>query len=206
MIRTCIALLVLSLPQLFAQGGWPEPLSGQNPDSLALATAGAEQEALSTGETEGVVTPRGAFIRGMAFPGWGHAEVGSLSRGGFYFGVQAATGLMLFKTQTRLSRARDRLALLEAVQRVRLEAEGITDPLAVEAALSENPEVEDLRALEEVRADQREDWIALGLFMVLLSGVDAYVSAHLSQFPDPVAIGPADGGGVEVRVSLPLRR
>jgi hypothetical protein len=113
---------------------------------------------------------------------------------------------MLFKTQSRLSRARDRLELLEAAERARLEAEGITDPVAVEAALAENPEVEDLRALEEVRNDQREDWIALGLFLVLLSGVDAYVSAHLSQFPTPVEIGAADGGGVEVRLSLPLRR
>lgn len=206
MIRTCLAFQALCLFQLLVQGGWPEPLSGQNPDSLTLATAGAEQEALSTEETEGGISPRGAFIRGLAFPGWGHAGVGSLSRGGFYFAAQAATGLMLFKTQSRLSRARDRLALLEAVQRVRLEAEGITDPVAVEAALSENPEVEDLRALEEVRADQREDWIALGLFLVLLSGVDAYVSAHLSQFPTPVEVGGADGGGVEVRLSLPLRR
>jgi hypothetical protein len=206
MMRTFAALFVLSLFQILAQGGRPQSLSGQIPDSLAVRTVGREQEAALPEETEEGVSPRGAFLRGLAFPGWGHAEVGSLSRGGFYFGAQAATGLMLFKTQSRLSRARDRLALLEAVERARLEAEGITDLVEVEAALSENPEVEDLRALEEVRADQREDWIALGLFLVLLSGVDAYVSAHLSQFPAPVEIGAADGGGVEARISLPLRR
>ena len=32
--------------------------------------------------------------------------------------------------------------------------------------------VEDLRALEETRLEQREDWIAFGLFFMLIGGVD----------------------------------
>ena len=206
MTRTRTALFLCVLWPLVSHVAWTRPVSGQVPDSLAIATVGGTQEAVRREETEGGTSPRTAFILGLAFPGLGHARVGSHSRGGFYFGAQAATGLMLFKTQSRLSRARDRLALLETVERARLEAEGITDPVAVEAALSENPEVEDLRALEEVRTDQREDWIALGLFLILLSGVDAYVSAHLSEFPAPVEIGSPDGGGVEVRFSLPFHR
>jgi hypothetical protein len=85
-----------------------------------------------------------------------------------------------------------------------LEAEGVTDPGAIEAALAQDPLVEDLRTLEEVRGDQREDWIALGLFLMLLSGVDSYVSAHLANFPTPVEIGASETGRIEVGFSLPI--
>jgi hypothetical protein len=199
-----VVLGLVLLP--FGQGLAPGVAGGQVPDSVLtpLTLQAVDQEV--TEEGPGGITPRGAFIRGLAFPGWGHAKVGSPSRGGFYFLVQSTTGVMFFKTHSRLSRARDQLVLLESVERARLEAEGVTDPLAVEAALSENPEVADLRALEEVRTEQREDWIALGLFMMLLSGVDAYVSAHLSNFPAPVEIGTPPGGGIEVGFSLPIHR
>jgi len=189
---------------LLGQGGLAVPVSGQIPDSLTAPIPFQEETPEVQEEVNGGVTPRGAFLYGLAFPGWGHAKVGSLSRGGFYFATQAATGLMLFKTHSRLTRARDRLELLESVETARLEAEGVTDPVAVEAALAQNELVVDLRALEEVRGEQREDWIALGLFMILLSGVDSYVSAHLSNFPTPVVVGTPPNGGIEVGFSLPI--
>ncbi|MCJ7627141.1 MAG: hypothetical protein MUO50_02015 [Longimicrobiales bacterium] len=64
--------------------------------------------------------------------------------------------------------------------------------------------VEDLRLLEESRIGQREDWIALGLFLMLIGGVDAYVSAHLADFPAAVVIGPSPATGVEIGLSLPI--
>jgi hypothetical protein len=152
----------------------------------------------------GRISPRGAFIRSALIPGWGHAKVGAFVRGGFYFSAEAASAIMIFKTQTRIRVTEQRLAVREAALRARLEAQGITDPLEIENALGEDPEYEDLTQLRETRADQREDWIALGLFLMLIGGVDAYVSAHLADFPAPVIIEPEQGGRVEVGFSLPV--
>jgi hypothetical protein len=109
---------------------------------------------------------------------------------------------MIFKTQTRIQRTRKRLELREGVVTARAQREGVTDPGAIESRLANDPEVEDLRALDETRVGQREDWVALGLFMMLIGGVDAYVSAHLADFPTAVVIDPTPGGGVEIGLSL----
>jgi hypothetical protein len=191
------ALLTVALP-----GG---VLHGQVPDSLSNAALeqeeGAEPEELSTIR----ISPRGAFIRSALIPGWGHAKVGAHVRGAFYFSAEAASAYMIFKTQTRLDRTQRKLALREAAVTGRLEAEGVTDPDEIEAALAEDPEIEDLRALEETRSGQREDWIALGLFLMLIGGVDGYVSAHLADFPTAVVLEPTPGGGMQVGLSLPVR-
>jgi hypothetical protein len=130
--------------------------------------------------------------------------VGAFVRGGFYFGVEAAAGFMVFKTQTRISRTRAQLSLREEVVTARLEAQGITDPVEIEAGLAEDPVVEDLRSLEVTRQEQREDWIALGLFFMLIGGVDGYVSAHLADFPVAVVIEPNPNRGMELGFSLPV--
>lgn len=195
--------LVAAGSLLLSMAGFPVEATAQRPDSTQALPA-AQEEAQppdSTGPRK--ITPRGAFIRSSILPGWGHAEVGAYVRGGFYFTVEAASGLMIFKTQTRIQSARRRLELRESVVTGRAARDGITDPVGIEARLADDPEVEDLRALEEVRRAQREDWIALGLFMMLIGGVDAYVSAHLADFPTAVVIDPAPSGGVEIGLSLP---
>ena len=205
MRQTGAALTILAVSFL-GQAGLVVTAFGQVPDSTITLLPIQEVPDEAQEAPAGGVTPRGAFLRGLAFPGWGHAKVGAFSRGGFYFAAQSATGFMLFKTHSRLSRVRDRRQMVEATETARLEAQGITDPGAVEAELAGNALVADLRALEEARGDQREDWIALGIFMMLLSGVDSYVSAHLSNFPTPVEIGASDTGGIEVGFSLPIGR
>ncbi len=196
-LTLCGALLVTALP-----GG---VLNGQVPDSLVSAAPeqeeGTQPEELATTR----ISPRGAFIRSALIPGWGHAKVGAHVRGAFYFTAEAASAYMIFKTQTRLDRTRRKLALREAVVTGRLEATGVTDPDEIEAALAEDPEIEDLRALQETRSGQREDWIALGLFLMLIGGVDGYVSAHLADFPTAVVLEPAPGGGMQAGLSLPVR-
>jgi len=113
---------------------------------------------------------------------------------------------MILKSQSRLTLARNRLALQESVVTARLKAEGIEDPLELEEALAADERVEELRALEEVRSNHREDWIALGIFFLLVGGVDAFVSAHLADFPSPVEVQVegAPGGPVEVGLSIPV--
>jgi hypothetical protein len=196
--------LLLTVGALPIIAGFPEPARGQVPDTLQVPPV-VQEEVASTAkvEPEGM-SPRGAFIRSSVVPGWGHAEVGAFVRGAFYFTAEGATALMVFKTRTRTTRTRKQLELREAVVTARLEGQGITDPGAVESALAEDPVVEDLRALEESRAGQQEDWIALGLFLMLIGGVDAYVSAHLADFPAALVIEPTPAGGVEIGLSLPI--
>jgi hypothetical protein len=113
---------------------------------------------------------------------------------------------MLLKSSSRLGLAKDRLALWEDVMTARLQAQGIEDPDELEAALADDERVADLRGLEEARRDQREDWIALGITFLLLGGADAFVAAHLADFPTPVEVNldGAPGGRVEVGISVPM--
>jgi hypothetical protein len=52
---------------------------------------------------------------------------------------------------------------------------------------------------------EREDWITLLVFNHLFSGAEAYVSAHLYDFPAALKIQHLEGGGTGVGLSLPLR-
>jgi hypothetical protein len=57
------------------------------------------------------------------------------------------------------------------------------------------------------REDQQEDLVAFGIFVLFLTGADAFVSAHLARFPAPIEVdaagSPASGMEVTVRVALP---
>ncbi|SVA42305.1 uncharacterized protein METZ01_LOCUS95159, partial [marine metagenome] len=50
------------------------------------------------------------MLRSILVPGWGHAAIGSHTRGGFYFGFQAATTYTFLRTRARLSEVRARVA------------------------------------------------------------------------------------------------
>jgi hypothetical protein len=153
------------------------------------------------------VAPGGAFLRALLVPGWGHAAVGAHARGGVYLAAEGGTAWMLLKTRSRLADARRAVELSEGRVRVRLAYEGVIDPLEVEAALEEDEGVQRARGLEEARRQQFQDWTALGIFLILMSGADAYVSAHLRDFPTPVelAVTPLPRGRVEVGARIPLR-
>lgn len=155
------------------------------------------------------VTPGGAFLRSLAVPGWGQAATGAYSRASFYFLTEAASGLMLWKTLRALGSARDRLEFWEVEARREAVADGVTDPDSLQARIAAHPRVEEMQALEETRVEQREDWLAFGLFMLLLGGADAFVSAHLRDFPDPITVGaaraaPGQAPRVELTISLPM--
>jgi hypothetical protein len=65
-----------------------------------------------------------------------------------------------------------------------------------------------LRRTGSVRADNKrrehEDWIVLLVFNHLFSGLEAYVSAHLADFPGDLRLE-AVPGGVGGSVSVPIR-
>lgn len=189
----------------------PGGLSGQAPDSVrvlpdsaTLVPRPAPAPVVQEEERPGMITPRGAFIRSGLIPGWGHAKVGAYGRGAFYFLVEAVSGFMALKTRGQLDLARERRAFWEAVVSDRLQVDGPLSPTQLEEALAEDPRVEDLRGLENARSEQLEDWVALSIFFLFLGGADAYVSAHLADFPGAVEVNTNSVGGVEVGISLPV--
>ncbi len=174
----------------------------ETPDTVAAVVPLADSTAADSASAIG---PAGAFLRGSLIPGWGHASTGSLTRGAFYFGTEALAGWMVFKTQRRLRAARDRTTLWEDRITAELAAQGMEDPDAIEAALASDEEVARLRGLVDAREEQREDWLAVVAFTLLVSGVDAFVSTHLKDFPEPLTVeGDPVTGAVEVAVRVPL--
>jgi len=154
------------------------------------------------------VSPGGAFLRSVLVPGWGHAAIGSFSRGGFYFAMETGTWYTLIRTRGRLSEALERVAFRESVARANLADEGITDPAEIESRLEQDAGLQAAEDLVRSRERQQEDLVAFGIFLLLLSGADAYVSAHLARFPVPIDVeaGPTGDGRVEVALRLKLPR
>ncbi len=182
----------------------PGTAPAQEPPPPDAAPAGATAPAADTLAADSAtgIGPAGAFLRGAIIPGWGHATTGSTTRGAFYFSVEALAGWMLYKTQRRLGAARGQAATWESLVAAELAAQGVVDPEQVEAALGQHEQVARFRGLVDARAEQREDWVAVALFTLLLSGVDAFVSAHLKEFPEPLTI---EGNPVTGRFELALR-
>jgi hypothetical protein len=154
------------------------------------------------------ISPRGAMIRAMLVPGWGHAAIGSYTRGGFYFALESLTAYTFLRTRARLTDVRERAAFRETFVRATLAAGGVTDPAAIEAGLAEDGVLQGLEDLASSRENQQEDLVAFGIFVIFLTGADAFVSAHLARFPDPidVQVAPTAAGGAEVSVRVPLPR
>ena len=195
-------IIVLLAMGLLGQG----PLGAQEPDTLLISpdTLPA-QERVELPELDEGTTPGGAFLRAVLVPGWGHASIRSYTRGGFYVLAESATGWMLARTLARLGAAKDLRDLREGELRFGLAAGGVTDPQEVDPLLTADPGVDDARDLVDARRQQFEDWLALGIFLVFLSGADAFVSAHLQDFPEPVRVELRGvPGGAELGLALPV--
>ena len=197
LVSACAVWALAGVSPAAGQEPTPSPLSG------ATMAASDSVQAVAGG-----VTPGGAFLRAVLLPGWGHASIGSYHRGAFYFVVEGATAWTLLKTRRRYSEAEDRVRFQEALLRSDLEAQGVTDEAEILEALDADPTLEDLRNLQEARRQQREDWTAVGIFLLFLSGADAFVSAHLKDFPVPLELNaqPVGNGRMELSVGFSLPR
>jgi len=202
---------------LRAPCGHPAPWAAL-PVLLALLPLGSPQSAHGQ-EVDTVsvqvhrgVSPGGAFLRSVLIPGWGHAAAGSYTRGGFYVVGQGMTTWMLFKTNARLDQARRQVLVSEREAEARILAGGATDPDSISALLDEDEAVLGARDLAELRSQQWEDWLALGIFLMVLGGADAFVSTHLADFPLPLTLEiplpltleTGAEGIVEIGVSVPV--
>lgn len=164
------------------------------------------------------ISPRGAFVRSALIPGWGQSAFGSYFRGGIYFAGWTGNWFMMFKNQVRLNQARDRFDLRAR----QIEEELIAaspNPDSLRAVLDTVPSVLDqairaddgpgasgnaLRRLVGSREQQREDWIAWSIFWLLASGLDAYVTAQLADFPTDVDVRRNADRTVSVGIQVPI--
>ena len=197
-------LVVLSLllggPALPGAGGGLEARqTGADP-------ADPDTEAFSEAEAPVSVTPRGAFIRSLAVPGWGHVASGSYARAGFYVSALSGSLWMLQQAVVRRDEAASFAQAERELATLRLTAAGVEDPGALERALENDDLITARDALVAARDGQVEDWTAVSLFLVLLGATDALVAAHLADFPEPLALRalPRGGGEIELRVSVPF--
>jgi hypothetical protein len=181
---------------------------------LTVASAGAQEapppartgaDTVSQAPVHRGVSPGGAFLRAVAIPGWGHSAIGSYRRGAFYFVAEGITAWGLIKTRERIKEANQRVDFREERLRADLASQGVTDPAEIQTALDDDETLTDLLGLQSARKSQREDWTALGVFLLLLSGADAYVSAHLQHFPAPMTLDAQPSGNGRMDVSLSVK-
>lgn len=161
------------------------------------------------------VSPTGAMLRSMLLPGWGQLAAGAPVRATVYFAGEAANLFMLTKTIHKLGQAKDREDMFRSQVRdsIRMAATedsalnaSIQRPGVLDHMVDDDSTVVSAHSLVKSRQSQREDWIALTVFWMLASGLDAFVTAHLSNFPGDVAVEPRHGGkGAEIRWTLPVR-
>jgi hypothetical protein len=157
--------------------------------------------------------PRGAFIRALLIPGWGHLYIDAPRRGAVYFALQSASWFMLIKTIRKLDDVRDEVGVRESAARdsldLLLEQDTMRarqyeeNPALYEAAINEiDAGLQGRRSLIISRERHRQDWIVYTLFFTFASAIDAYVSAHLADFPGEITTSRNADGGFTIGVQL----
>lgn len=158
-------------------------------------------------------SPRAAFLRAVTVPGWGHVYTDEYTRGAVYFTLQSTSWFMLVKTLRKLNDVQELDERLTALAADSLEAamaadpelaEALQDPAAFEEALLTYPGLQNARSLARARRQQRQDWIAYTLFFTFAAGVDAYVTAHLKDFPAEIVAEPGFDGRLNLGVQIPV--
>ena len=185
----------------------PHAASAQNPvlgpDTMPVADTIPQE----------LPTPRAAFVRALLVPGWGHAYLGETRRAVAYGALQTTSWFMLVKTLSRLGDIQERDDALTALARDSLNAamaadsvlaRQLEDPDRFETALLTYPGLENARNLVGAREQQRQDWIVYTSFFTFVAAVDAYVTAHLKDFPADISTSRSADGGVSIGVRLPV--
>jgi hypothetical protein len=151
--------------------------------------------------------PGKALMRSLLVPGWGQFSVGAWKRGTFFLLAQGSSYYMLVRTNSRLDRAQDRLAVRRGLARDSIIANADSlprDTLNLQLRIDSVGAVISSNSLVQSRERHMQDWITYTLFFTLASGVDAFVAAHLADFPGDITTERRPGGATEVRISVPL--
>lgn len=150
--------------------------------------------------------PGKALMRSLLLPGWGQFSVGAPKRGAFFVAIQGTSYYMLARTFSRLGDARDHEQEQVEIARDSIEALPplINDTIDIELRIDSVPRVIGARSLVRSRERQRQDWITYALFFTLASGVDAFVAAHLADFPAAVDVTRRSDGASQIQLNVPL--
>lgn len=214
MRRACTSALTLFLALAAARSAAQEPVprdTAAAPDTAALGPRAPA--ALDT--TYEAPSARAALIKSLIVPGWGQFSVGAHVRGAIYLTIGATSWAMLGKTIHKLGAAKDRAGARESFVTDSLRSAMLVDPdLAEELAdsvafanrVAGDSLLVDNRLLVDARRQQRQDWIAYTLFFTFLNGLDAYVAAHLTDFPGELDVGRRADGSISIGVTLAAGR
>ncbi len=138
------------------------------------------------------VTPRGAFLRSLAVPGWGQARLDRSTAGAAFVLTETLAAVMIVKSRRQLDRAKDaRGDSIFAGYEVGSDGTPVLDETGAPVLIYEpHP----LAARTRSRRQQFEDWIAILAFNHLFSGADAFVAAHLGDIPRRLSLRPTQNG------------
>lgn len=213
-MRRRLCLIVL----LFALVAAAKPAHAQQVPARDTTAAAADT-------TPRIISPGKAFLRSVLVPGWGQFSVHANTRGVVFVALQSTSWYMLVKTLNRLSDAQNRAADSLKFARawvsdtlhahvaastdtafVRRMSNPDTFKIEVNAAADTVAAVKATRALVNSREQQRQDWITYTLFLTLASGVDAFVAAHLADFPATITTRRELNGAYQVKLTVPFPR
>ena len=151
--------------------------------------------------------PGKALMRSLLIPGWGQFSVGAWKRGTFFVLAQGSSYYMLVRTHQRLDKAKDNVSLQRVEARDSIIADATElpgDTVNLELRVDSVGAVIAANSLVTSRERHMQDWITYTLFFTLASGVDAFVAAHLADFPADITAERRPGGATQLRVSIPL--
>ncbi len=214
-------LLAGAVAPVSAQVPVPQDTSAARADTTARPALGPRAPAPVDTVQRGP-SPRSALFKSLLVPGWGQFSVGAHVRGTIYLAIGATSWGMLVKTIRKVDAAEERaragevfvidslraaMAVDTALARQFADTASFWSPAFQEAVESDSLVVH-RRNLVDARRQQRQDWIAYTLFFTFLNALDAYVAAHLTDFPAELDVERRADGGMElgVRVGVPGRR
>lgn len=192
--------------------------TSRTPVDTVVVTPGADPTVVDAAadSVRAPMSPRGAFIRSLVIPGWGQVAFDAHVRASIYFTGWVGNWYMNIRNYRRLGDVRDEYEIrreeirdsLVAELPDSLQDEGV-DEFELDQAVRQDTASgggNELRKLVRAREQQREDWIAWSIFWLLASGIDAYVTAHLSDFPAAIEVRPNRDRSVSIRLEVPLPR
>jgi hypothetical protein len=150
------------------------------------------------------ISPRSAFFRSLLIPGYGQIGLDRSVAAGVYALTEVVGVGMARKSMLDLREAR-RAPVDSAVLAYRRNP--ATGQLVLDAEtgqpIPESFVINDVSGRVRARRTHLEDWIAVLIFNHLFSAADAFVAAHLWDFPVQVGAAVVPGREARITASLP---
>lgn len=149
------------------------------------------------------ISPGRAFIRSLLVPGYGQIGLNRSVAAGIFAFVEVGAIGMARRSALNLREARRTPAdsLVEAFERDPITRQPVIDP---ETGLPRVGTLTGFQLRERIRARRvhYEDWLAILIANHLFAAADAYVAAHLWDFPATVSASMTPKAGARVSASI----